>query len=207
VILRRFGVGGAAGAAGLHRLSEVYERFSSVDYVPSNTKRYFLDYEGLMGHRTMQFRTNDATSDATAVTEISEFITAIRGIIYSSVSFTGLRVALKGSNVSNPVAGWTPILGSAVGTQGGADFPRYFSYVGRSTDGARVRLSVYGSNVIIDPDYRYSTAENATMAAGLAVLNQAPQTFLTISAAAPIWKNYANGGYNAYHQRKRRATA
>lgn len=205
VILRRFGVRGAGGSADHRIFPEVYDVLPMTDYVSSNTKRYYLDYEGAMGKRTMQFRTSDAVSDAAASTEIARFVNAIKGILHNTVHCNGLRVALKGSNVSNPVAGWTDIVGTSAAAFTGEVWPRYFSYVGRSVDGSRIRLSVYGANFSVDADYRVLPGDVAAIGAGLAVLQTLPATFVTISSGAPIWKAYANAGYNAYHQRKRRA--
>jgi hypothetical protein len=170
---------------------------------PENTNRYFLDYEGPMGKRTMQFRSPGILTTNEMVSGITSFINVIKPMVYSAVTFTGLRFAATGSNISNPVA-WTPITGTAAGTQNASDYPKFVSFIGRSLGGRRVRIYVYGVNVQVSDDYRLVGTENATVNAGKDFLNGPSGIFSAIDGQKPVWKAYGNTGYNAYHQRKRR---
>lgn len=177
------------------------------DWPQDNTARFFLDYEGDMGKRTVQFRPLGAATESAMITEIAGLINILKAIIYPSVTFNSLRVAVAGSNVTNPVTGWTPILGTASSTLSTENYPRFVSFVGRDTTGNKVRMSFYGTNVSISADYRLLVGENTTIAAAVSYLNDGSRLFGTIANHKPIFKNYANQGFNAYHQRKRRAVA
>lgn len=173
---------------------------------PATTDRYYLDYEGPMGKRTMQFRAATGTSQGSVVTSIITFINNIKSAVYTSVTFNALRFSNTGSNVSNPLV-WTPISGTVAGTLAPENYPRYIDFVGRSVDGRRVRLYVYGCNFVVTDDYRIQIAEQAVISQAVNYLNSAQSLFTTISGSVPVWKAYANSGYNSYHQKKRRQAA
>lgn len=168
-----------------------------------NTPRYFLDYEGPMGKRVIQLRVNPADAGPSAVTAVQQLVQLLRDLVYTSVTFNGLRYAAAGTNVSNPVL-WTPVQGTQAGVIDGARYPRYMSFVGRGPDGRRIRFSVYGVTGFPDNDYRTLPGEFAPVAAVLNYLNNDTNPFRTISGSVPVWKQYANQGFNAYYQRKRR---
>lgn len=169
----------------------------------SNTARYFVDYEGPMGKRTIQFRSLEAGGTGQTITGIRDFLTILKPIIYSSVTFNGLRRANAGSNVSNPIA-WAPITGNVAGTLPPSEYPRFFAFWGRSSDGRELKLTFYGGTLQVSDDFRLQRGENATLGTAIDFLNSGAGAFTTISGVAPTWKQYANSGYNAYHQRKRR---
>lgn len=170
-----------------------------------NTPRLFLDYEGNYGKRSAQFRIAVGADPNDAMQSIANLVQTLKPIIFSDTTFTGVRYAAAGSNVSNPL-GWAPTTGTATGTLATTDYPRFFAFWGRSQDGREVRLTFYGSNLGVTPDYRVTGGENSTIAAAILQLNT-DTMFRTISGALPRWKQYANTGYNAYHQRRRRVTA
>jgi hypothetical protein len=173
---------------------------------PFNTDRYWVDYEGPMGKRTMQFRVSSFTSESAARTSIVGFIQALLPSVYPTVQFYGLRYAAQGSNVSNPVS-WTTLTGTGGGVLAQENYPRYISWIGRTSGGRRVRLYLYGCVSAVTPDYRLNDGESAPADAGMDYLNSAASVFVAIDNLRPVWKNYANQGYNAYHQRKRRQVA
>lgn len=171
----------------------------------SNTGRFFVDYEGPYGKHSFQLRGNFDTDPASAVPSISSLLNTVKPVIHQDTTFTGVRYAMTGSNISNPV-GFTPIQGTATGTLATTDYPRFFAFWGRGMDGRETRLTFFGGNVGVTSDFRVSVGENATIAAVVTLLNQT-SIWTTISGSRPIWKNYANAAYNAYFQRKRRTTA
>lgn len=168
-----------------------------------NTPRYFLDYEGDMGKRTAQIRSDPSLSHTSVAQAIAAYVELLRPITYMAVVFTSLRFAPAGSNVSNPVD-WTSVAGTANTTQVGADYPRFISFAGRSTSGRLVRLFHYGCTLAQTNDFRIQLAENTVVTAIRDFLNDQALAFLTIDGTRAVWKPYANAGYNAYHQRKRR---
>lgn len=170
-----------------------------------NTARYFLDYEGPYGKHSTQFRANPQGDPASVIPAIQGLINAVKPAIFSDTTFTGLRYADAGSNISNPLS-WAPISGTATGTLAPEFYPRFFAFWGRGPDGRELKLTFYGGNVGVSADYRMTGGENATIAACILYLNT-QSVFTTISGSRPVWKQYANTGYNAYFQRKRRTTA
>lgn len=171
----------------------------------NNTARYFVDYEGPYGKHSAQFRANHGGDPASVIPTIQGLINAIKPAIFADTTFNGLRFADVGSNISNPLT-WAPIQGTAVGTLAPEFYPRFFAFWGRGPDGRETKLTFYGGNIGVSADYRMTGGENSTVAAGVLYLNT-QSVFQTISGSRPIWKQYANTGYNAYFQRKRRTTA
>lgn len=170
-----------------------------------NTGRFFIDYEGPYGKHSAQLRGNFDVDPQSAVAAISSLLTTLKPIIVQDTTFTGVRYALSGTNISNPLS-FAPIQGTAAGTLAQIDYPRFFAFWGRGPDGRETKLTFYGGNVGVTNDYRITGGENATIAAVINQLNSSSQ-WTTISGSRPIWKQYANTGYNAYFQRKRRVTA
>lgn len=175
--------------------------------LPTNlTDTYFVDYEGPMGQRSFQFRLSPGSLDADAQTSAQNFIGTLQPIIYTSVQFIALRKRVAGSTVSYPIT-WTAMAGTASGTLQQQDYPKFVSFVGRSNDGRRVKLSVYGVNLAISQDYRLSQGENAAVLAATQFLNGPTCPWVTISDNDPIWQLYGNQGYNSYFQQEQRNNA
>ena len=170
-----------------------------------NTARLFLDYEGPYGKRTMQFRSSLVGGISAAAGQVESFVNIIRGAITVETIFTGLRLAEAGSNVSNPVE-WLPIQGTVNNTLAPTEYPRFFAFWGRGNDGRETKLTVYGGVFSVTADYRLQRVEQLIIGQAIDYLNSTA-TFTTISGSRPTWKQYANTGYNAYHQRKRRTAA
>lgn len=173
----------------------------------NNTKTYFLDYEGPMGAHTIQMRTTDATADNNAVTVLSQLATFLAEQMYSTVTFTGVRVRQRNQNFSLPVSGWESITGELPGTLAQENYPKFVSFIGRSNGGRRVSIQVYGTNLLVTTDYRLSVVEVPWVSTILSFLEPLTGSFLGIDGGQVTWKGYANMGYNAYFQRKRRRVA
>lgn len=170
---------------------------------PNNTDVYFVDYEGSMGERTFQVRAVGGSDEAAVVVQIRNFIETLRPALYTSTVFTGCRKRDVGTNVSYPLS-WTPIAGTAAGTLAQADYPRYIDFVGRSRDGRRVKITLFGTNLAISADYRLTEGENASILAAVQFLTSGANSFVTISGMSPLWERYANQGFNAYYQQEQR---
>jgi hypothetical protein len=170
------------------------------------TDRYYVDYEGLAGKHTILFRFSPATVFADAVTKITSVINAMKAFVPASTSFNGLRVSQSGTNVSFPGA-WTPIVGTSVDAIAAWQYPQFVSWVGRDASNVRVRYTVHGIPLPPDTDYRILSSENTAVAAVLTAINGGVTPLVTAGGTTPTMNSYANFGFNAYFQRKRRKVA
>lgn len=168
--------------------------------LPSNTTGVvFLDYNTCDEPHTVQCRYG-ASSDANgAMTVLDAFLTALSPVL-NLVTIVGARERVAGGNVSLPLT-W---LGSA--TYGSGAGPHnesayYYDFVGRSADGRRVRMAMFGAGGDHDgigEDFRFSVADSSDIAAAFAVLAAAGADCVSISGLPVSWHPYANGGVNAY---------
>lgn len=167
---------------------------------PNSTPRFRVHYTNAAKSHTMNIRTNDSPS-ALGVS-VNVFMLAIAGILLPT-TIDLVEFAAQGSNVFNSVV--SGIEGAAYG--GGvpiASTPAtYVNFIGRSSDGRRVRLAAFG---IVAPggDFRWMPGENASVDSAIDALNHADNHFQAIGGLKPIWKQYANGGFNAYWQKELR---
>jgi len=136
-------------------------------------------------------------------TAIGAFLTAVGGLVGSSL-ITAVRGQNAGSNVSFPFP-ISSLVGVTFGTgsTNSETVPFFVDFVGRSTGGRRVRLTLFGKSGSLS-DYKLTTSESTEVAAALVVLNNATGTFLSIDGLQPFWYPYADVGVNAYWQRQQR---
>jgi len=170
---------------------------------PSNTVRYFLDYTVNGIEHTIQMRVGAGATDGGASSSFSAFLATLSPNFYL-INVIGMRKANLGSDVTNPVTyTGTTSFGSGTASDNLAR-AAFLSFVGRSTDGRRVRIFVYGTKITAEGDYRVDVSEAAEVDSAVFLLNSATGVFLTISGLQPVWKAYANEGVNAYWQRRSR---
>lgn len=173
--------------------------------LPANsTARYFVDYTTGTEEHTFSVRANPTYSPADLGTDLNTFLTDISPLL-NRITIIRVRYQPEGSNVSAPVA--TAIDGNDYGGASygtGDDRSKFLNFVGRSSDGRRVRLAVYGVNDI-QPDYRVSTADSSAIIAAVDTLNTPANAFLTVSGLKPLWYPYANTTDSAYWQKQLRA--
>lgn len=168
---------------------------------PDSTARVKIFYNTCGKNHTAQIRFTEPNTTDDVVTAFNDFITAIGGAFYHT-SFIDAQVAVSGSNVFNPVAGGWPVTwgGEAGPLDASAD---YLDFVGRSLDGRRVRLSLFGAaQTVVDQKFRSLSTDSEAVDAAVEVLNGAEGVFLSINGFQPIWKSYANLGNNAYWRNK-----
>lgn len=170
---------------------------------PSNTKRYFLDYQVTGIPHTLQMRCASSVNAADARNGFNNFLAAITSAIYE-ITVVGMRVAEQGSNVTNPVAisPAIPLYGSGAQPQG--DRPNFIGWVGRSSGGRRARVFLFGYSGFDPPDYRLQPGESGSADAVVAILNATPLLWWAVDGLKPVYKTYTNYGYNAFWQRKNR---
>lgn len=171
----------------------------------SNTERWFLDYTVLGEEHTLMMRTADAVTDAEAAEALDTFLTAF-STGTSEITINGLRHAAATSNFSFPAAttGLDPTYGEGVGSL--IDVPLQATFTGRSADGRDGRTGFFGWSGQTDSSWRYTVAEDTTVANTVAALTSLTNSgfFVSISGGAIIWHNYMNVGYNDHWVKEQR---
>ncbi len=171
----------------------------------SNTERWFLDYTVGGFQHTMICRAaspqvaDDVASAFNAVlTELTTYLAVI--------TIVGFRKALVGSDITNPqsAAGLESTYGT--GAQGAIYAPVQTTFVGRSIDGRKARVGVFGAATLNDSSYRITAAENSEIASAIDQLGafSAGGLFVGISGIRVLWHSYANIGLNDHFVRSMR---
>jgi hypothetical protein len=114
----------------------------------------------------------------------------------------GIRTQLANTNFSLP-GPFTPVPGAGSTNLAETDAPRFFSIVGRTTGGRRVRYFVYNSFVAPGDDYRVDNPGTTPLIDLITFLNT-NEFICGIDNLPQSVNNYLNVGYNAYFQRKQR---
>jgi len=169
--------------------------------LPANsTPRYKVFYTNSGQQHVMDIRSH--ASPSALGTELDAFFTALSSLLTSTV-IDDLQFAPDGSNVFNSVS--STFVGNTYGSGAGSDLvvASYINFIGRSSDGRRIRMAVFGTNSLA-ADFRFVTGENTDVDAAIALLQDPASTLVTIGDLKPVWKNYANAGFNAYWQRAQR---
>lgn len=172
---------------------------------PTNTERWFYDYTVEGDQHSLMMRSADAITPAEAATAIDLFLIQIDSELVT-LTTVGLRVALVGSNITNPAdpTGLAGTYGSGSGVVINA--PLQVTFVGRSADGHKARVGIFGWNGQTDDSWRMTSAEVAAVAAEVTNLNSLSTggLFVSISGAGALWRPYANIGYNDHWIKKAR---
>lgn len=167
--------------------------------LPENsTARLWVDYDTCGYGHAVQCRLGAGVLPTDGLTVLADWLTAMSASLYL-VTIKSARLALIGSNVSNEVP-WPgdDTYGADVGPD--AASANMFDFIGRSNDGRRVRVAMFGARFTqtTNGNYRATPGENAALDAARAVLIGTEGEFVTISGLAPTWKQYVNTGENAY---------
>jgi len=170
----------------------------------SNTARWFLDYTDGVNAHSMMFRTVSPASMATLKSQVDNFLTELDTVLYL-ITIIGMRVALVGSNVTNATP-WTGAATYGTGAMPVANAPRELRFIGRSADGRRNSISVYGFDGATPDTYQITSASNPVIEAAILTLSNAAALGIgaTISGQAPIWKAYASFNFNSYWEAEAR---
>ena len=173
---------------------------------PDGTARYFLDYAFDTGQqRSLQVR----FASPALVTDVGDWLEALftagKALFDPSLVAIGARHAALGSNVTLPTT--APTLPAMTGgSQSAYQQPTFLAFQGRdSVTGVKCRLSLYGFSNGVVADYRYQRGDNSNVDAMLDVM-QTPIPGIALSIAGnPVqWYDYANCGFNSFHERKAR---
>lgn len=163
----------------------------------NNTGVLFLDYSvGGEGH-TVQARYAPGSGAADMMDMLHDFLTAITTKIYL-MHIEGARHRAANAVNSFPIA-WTGDTDYGTGVATHVQSASYLDYIGRSTLGRHVRLSLFGAidgYDILDSDFRVPTT--GVYGDGLAELVARDNVVAAIDGAAVVWYPYVNLGQNAY---------
>lgn len=168
---------------------------------PNTTARVLLDYSVAGYEHTMECRIKTGATSQDAVDAMASLIGALDAQLYES-TFVGLRRIDEGANVSYPLsetfaASWGD--GAAVGNE----TAQYYDFVGRSADGRRVRVAIFGAKIVSNNDvYRLPKSLGGLWEDALDAIAADPDVFVTISEQSPLWHPYINTGINAYWRNK-----
>lgn len=164
---------------------------------PNSTPRFKVYYTNAGTQHVMDVRSHDSPS-ALGV-DIADVLTGM-GSVLLGTTVDYVEFAADNSNVFNIVV--TGIEGTTYGSGSGSiDSPaKYVNFIGRSSDGRRTRLMVLGCTSV-PSDFRWSAGDSAAIDNVIAALNASTNGFVTIGDIKPVWKSYANAGYNAYWQK------
>jgi len=167
---------------------------------PSNTPRFKVLYTQLSVQHELQIRSHESPSVIGTIVN-ALFFTLDSAI--AELSIDEVQFAADGSDIFNAVT--SGIEGNTYGISGhpASDAATFWSLIGRSSGGRRVRLFFYGMGGM-GGDYRYAAGENATADALVAAINDWPTEVVAIDDVPPVWKTYVNAGVNAHLQRSLR---
>lgn len=163
----------------------------------NNTPRYKVFYTNCGVQHTQEWRSPN--SPAAMSVDLDVLWTAASPLLKATV-IDEVQFCASGQNVFNSVA--MDFVGETYGSGAGtvSYVPLYVDFVGRSTGGRRVRAAFFGA-ALDGADYRFVAGENADVDNVVGVLQSGDFGVTAIDGLTPIWKSYANAGYNAYWQR------
>lgn len=171
---------------------------------PESTARAYLDYSDGINAHTMVCRLGPTATLVNVNAAFDDLLTALTSILYV-VTIIGLRVSSDNSNVTNPTP-WTGPATYGTGAIAGANAPRELRFLGRSADGRRGSVSVYGYSGTTPDIYRLLASGVTPVSDAIDVLDAAyaQDLFLSISTQRLIWKPYASFNFNSYWETEQR---
>lgn len=165
-----------------------------------NTQRFFLDYSTTNLSHTMMVRTTTPTSGGAFSSFMNAFLTALAPEL-SLITIDGARVAQINTNVSIPIV-WSGAATYGTGSEPLNFRPRQLAFLGRTANGRRARLFVYGGDFTSPNDFRITRAANANIDAAYDVLELNPQFFAAIDGLATVKYGYVDVNFNSYWERE-----
>lgn len=167
----------------------------------SNTKRYFMVYTvGSFTHR-IQVRANVVTTDADAVANLRADFAGLITILAPNCSFTGMEVALKGSNVRNAVAGFTPFTGTAGTAAAGQMLTRTLAMRGRSPGGRKVKMLIFGIMTPgPQPNFYYNPGAGEVLRTFITSVQSRANYYWAIDEQLAVWKPDLMDDYNDHYE-------
>jgi len=153
-----------------------------------NTKRYKLLYTVGPNNHSMTSRCSNAQIDATAVSHFQAVAATLQSFVGSNVVFLGVEVAAQGSNVFNPVGGFTPVTGTAAAVSD-VNYPRAVCIAGRTSGGRKTKVFVYGAGNAYSfvASYEEDPLTTVQLQGFQGLLNSQSDFWLGIDGVKPTW--------------------
>lgn len=169
----------------------------------NNTAIYYVDYATGPVEHTFEVRYNGIVSPSAFGTFANSLLASVSDIT-CAITVNRVRSQAEGSLFSFPVT--TGIEGNVYGVGAGApdQYASSLNFVGRSPEGRRVKLSIFGYDQSFG-DFRLTNADSVPVTDATILLNSAAGLALAIDGLEPVWYPYANVSVNAYWQRQLRA--
>ena len=161
-----------------------------------NTKRYWGLYTAAGDPHQVLMRVANTVTDAEAVAEMEDFFMQLQPDLGTDVVFVGMEVAALGSNVRNPVAISGPITGTGGGTIAGVQQPRSWTIKGRSVDGRRTGVTIFGVFANTPSNWKQEPITTAGLSDARDVLAAPGNFWLSISGLKPTWYDRVTVTYN-----------
>jgi hypothetical protein len=162
----------------------------------TNTKRYWLSYHVKSSVHHCQMRVSDDFTDTDAIDALTALAVAIQPLWHSDAGADGVLVADNGSNVRNPVSGFTPVVGTLGGTTSDINIPFETTWSGRARSGRKWDLGIFGLNYTLTTSWRITALSGTGLDTIRAIFVDTANAFLTIAGDKPIFNNWANFSYN-----------
>lgn len=162
----------------------------------NNTKRYTLVFKTPQHTHHITARCADTIGDSTAISNMTAIAAAMQDVVGNDCSFTSLLVAAHGSNIFNPVSGWTPVTGTAAPLDPKEE-PRSFCISGRASSGRKSKVFFWGVSGFTTPaTYKSEPIAIGGLSGVQGLLNSQTDFWLAIDGAKPVWYNRVTVGYN-----------
>jgi len=155
----------------------------------SNTKRYFIGLADANAQHHIQVRCADTVSDSQALIDIGYAVGLLLPVTFNDYTFNELLVAEHGSDIRNPVAGWTPEVGTNGFSQTDQQFPLAITARGRSHTGRKCKFALWGQLFTQQPDWMYVPVLLGDHAAFMNIVITSPSYFLAIDGTKPVWRS------------------
>lgn len=166
-----------------------------------NTSRVWVDYNDGINDHSMMVRWTAASSDSsTALGVLADFFAELDTLLYAT-TITGARVALVGSDVTNPVV-WPGDAGYGTGVMPGANAPRQVMWEGKDNSGHRWKLSLFGMNVTTPNKFRFVQGDDTHLDAARAILGTALSngTLVSINVKNVLLKLFMSVNFNNHFE-------
>lgn len=174
---------------------------------PDNTPRGAVAYtSGGIGH-LMEWRMPIGSTVEQMETKAQDLANLLAPFMAIGDSATGAFRWVAGSNISIPVT-ITPVAGTATApTRTDQTDAACISYTGRSTDGRKVRITIFSQIFDAVKTTRFPLAGAPSVYQDfMDELESNDTPTATISGAVPLWKQYVNVRRNSYWQNQGRLT-
>jgi hypothetical protein len=182
------------------------------DFAPNFTPRYRVRYRSVGRTHRMQFRMERGETDPTAMAgKVGAFLAAIAGNLFTDWTVLSADFAAEDTDIFLPAVTPDPPTGiaSMTGVQAQAGVCS-LSFPGRSINGLRAILYVYGTNFFptitetVTTDFRVLASEDAQISDGVAALNELSPVIVGNDGTTAIFYAYANVKLNDHWVRKAR---